>query len=95
VPSKIDATIASMNGYHAKFRPKSDTNRHHSGDITAEELGEVMKSLGLSPSDSELRDLVAEADVNNDGSIDFPGVSCKSPFFMGSQQLTSNQSFST
>lgn len=40
-----------------------------------------MKSLGLSPSDSELQDLVAEADVNKDGSIDFPGVSCKFPCF--------------
>lgn len=34
-----------------------------------------MKSLGLSPSDSELHDLIAEADVNKDGSIDFPGRS--------------------
>lgn len=30
-----------------------------------------MKSLGLSPSDSELHDLIAEADLNKDGSIDF------------------------
>lgn len=43
------------------------------GDITAEELGEVMKGLGLNPSDSELHDLIAEADVNKDGSIDFNG----------------------
>lgn len=43
------------------------------GDITAEELGEVMKSLGLNPSDSELHDLVAEADVDNNGCIDFDG----------------------
>lgn len=33
-----------------------------------------MKSLGLAPSDSELNDLIAEADVNNNGSIDFTGV---------------------
>jgi calmodulin len=47
---------------------------HNIGDITAEELGEVMKSLGLAPSDSELNDLIAEADVNNNGSIDFNGL---------------------
>jgi calmodulin len=45
-----------------------------SGDITAEELGEVMKGLGLNPSESELHDLIAEADVNNNGSIDFNGT---------------------
>lgn len=33
-----------------------------------------MRGLGLNPSDSELHDLIAEADVNKDGSIDFNGV---------------------
>ncbi|KAG7284816.1 hypothetical protein NEMBOFW57_009431 [Staphylotrichum longicolle] len=41
------------------------------GDITAAELGQVMRELGLNPSESELRDLVNEADLNNDGVISF------------------------
>jgi calmodulin len=41
------------------------------GDITASELGEVMRELGLNPSEAELRDLVSEVDVNNDGVISF------------------------
>ncbi|KAL2270086.1 hypothetical protein VTJ83DRAFT_2270 [Remersonia thermophila] len=41
------------------------------GDITADELGEVMRELGLNPTASELRDLVNEADLNNDGVISF------------------------
>ncbi|KAK4101227.1 EF-hand [Parathielavia hyrcaniae] len=41
------------------------------GDITAAELGQVMRELGLKPSDDELRDLVNEADLNSDGVISF------------------------
>jgi len=44
------------------------------GDITAAELGQVMRELGLNPSESELRDLVNEADLNNDGVISFDGA---------------------
>ncbi|RKU47078.1 hypothetical protein DL546_009181 [Coniochaeta pulveracea] len=56
----------------AQFREVFDLfDKDRTGDITADELGEVMKSLGLAPSDSELNDLIAEADVNNNGSIDF------------------------
>lgn len=32
-----------------------------------------MKELGLNPTESELRDLVNEADLNNDGVISFEG----------------------
>jgi calmodulin len=41
------------------------------GDITADELGEVMRELGLNPSEAELHDLVNEADLNSDGVISF------------------------
>jgi hypothetical protein len=44
------------------------------GDITAAELGQVMRELGLNPSDAELNDLVNEADLNNDGVISFDGM---------------------
>ncbi|KXH43648.1 calmodulin [Colletotrichum simmondsii] len=43
------------------------------GDITAQELGEVMRSLGLNPSDTELNDMVNEVDADNNGTIDFNG----------------------
>jgi calmodulin len=54
------------------------------GDITAQELGEVMKSLGLNPSDSELQDIVNEADLNKDGVINFEGSFRHLPSFLPS-----------
>lgn len=42
-----------------------------SGAISTKELGEVMRSLGQSPSDIELRDMIKEVDVDLSGSIDF------------------------
>jgi calmodulin len=45
------------------------------GSITADELGAVMKQLGLAPSDTELQDLINEADTNKDGVINFDGWS--------------------
>jgi hypothetical protein len=33
-----------------------------------------MRELGLNPSDAELKDLVNEADLNNDGVISFDGM---------------------
>lgn len=42
-----------------------------SGTISSRELGNLMKSLGQSPTEAELRDLVNEIDINGDGEIDF------------------------
>jgi len=42
-----------------------------SGTITAHELGEIMRSLGQNPSDSELQDMINEVDIDHSGSIDF------------------------
>lgn len=44
-----------------------------SGEITAKELGEIMRSLGQDPSDSELKDMVNEVDTDKSGTIDFQG----------------------
>ncbi|OCL00910.1 calmodulin [Cenococcum geophilum 1.58] len=41
------------------------------GEITSEELGEMMRSLGLEPSETELQDIINEVDLDNTGSIDF------------------------
>ncbi|KAF3883761.1 MULTISPECIES: EF-hand domain-containing protein [Nostocales] len=42
-----------------------------SGAISANELGQVMRSLGQSPNDTDLRDMIKEVDVDLSGSIDF------------------------
>ncbi|OJJ59963.1 hypothetical protein ASPSYDRAFT_44365 [Aspergillus sydowii CBS 593.65] len=41
------------------------------GDISAEELGEVMRSLGQNPTETELKDMVDELDLDRTGTIDF------------------------
>lgn len=46
---------------------------NHTGEITAEELREVMRSLGQNPTESELQDIVNELDVDHTGTIDFDG----------------------
>nr|8OSI_A Chain A, mNeonGreen,Calmodulin,Protein kinase domain-containing protein [synthetic construct] len=42
------------------------------GQITTKELGTVMRSLDLNPSESELQDMINEVDAGGDGTIDFP-----------------------
>ena len=42
-----------------------------SGAISVDELGNVMRSLGQTPTSTELRDLIKEVDVDRSGSIDF------------------------
>lgn len=44
------------------------------GDISAEELGEVMRSLGQNPTETELRDMIDELDLDRTGTIDFDGL---------------------
>lgn len=41
------------------------------GYITIKELGEIMKSLGQIPSETELEDMINEVDVDGNGNIDF------------------------
>ncbi|CAD0082067.1 unnamed protein product, partial [Aureobasidium vineae] len=47
--------------------PKEDG----SGTISAEELRNVMKSIGENLSDSEIDEMIKEADANGDGNIDY------------------------
>ena len=51
----------------------TDDSVFRSGEITAKELGEIMRSLGQDPSDSELKDMVNEVDTDKSGTIDFQG----------------------
>jgi Ca2+-binding EF-hand superfamily protein len=41
------------------------------GGVSAEELGQVMRSLGQSPNETDLRDMIKEVDVDLSGTIDF------------------------
>ena len=41
------------------------------GTITTKELGTVMRSLGQSPTDEELKDMLNEVDIDGNGIIDF------------------------
>eukprot|EP01065_Artemidia_motanka_P021933 TRINITY_DN2614_c2_g1_i1.p1 TRINITY_DN2614_c2_g1~~TRINITY_DN2614_c2_g1_i1.p1 ORF type:complete len:151 (+),score=27.77 TRINITY_DN2614_c2_g1_i1:108-560(+) len=43
-----------------------------SGSISVDELGEVMRSVGQACSDDEIQRLIKEADMDNNGVIDFP-----------------------
>ena len=43
------------------------------GEISAEELGDIMRSLGQKPTHAECEDIVNELDTDNNGTIDFEG----------------------
>jgi Ca2+-binding EF-hand superfamily protein len=52
--------MGTFNLPHVLLIPGSKIdNCHVLGTITAQELGEIMKSLGQNPSDSELQDMVS------------------------------------
>ncbi|KAL9125382.1 MAG: hypothetical protein Q9217_005405 [Psora testacea] len=57
--------LADLRAAFALFDDNGD------GEITAAELGSVMRSLGLKPSDTELQDLMNEIDVDRSGTISF------------------------
>lgn len=48
--------------------------------ISQEQLYQVMHTIGQNPSETELKDMINEIDINGDGSIDFPGMFTL-PFF--------------
>ena len=46
------------------------------GQITSKELGTVMRNLGQSPSEEELKQMIREVDLNGNGTIDFKEFMC-------------------
>lgn len=46
-------------------------DKDNSGSISASELATVMRSLGLSPSEAEVADLMNEIDVDGNHAIEF------------------------
>ncbi|XP_023037758.1 neo-calmodulin [Drosophila willistoni] len=43
----------------------------HTGNITAVEMGNVMRSIGQLPTEAELYDLIDTVDLDGDGEVDF------------------------
>eukprot|EP00435_Cladocopium_sp_Y103_P011156 s4638_g2.t3 len=56
-------------GYGLAFRL---FDHNSDGVITSSELGTVMRSLGQSPTDADLRGMISQADSDGTGTIDFP-----------------------
>ena len=54
---------------HKKAFDLLDKNKD--GDITTSELGAAMKSIGLSPSEAELQDMIKSVDADASGTLDF------------------------
>ena len=46
-------------------------DKDRDGKITTKELGTVMRNLGQNPSESELTEMIAEVDLDGNGTIDF------------------------
>jgi calmodulin len=46
-------------------------DKDHSGSITLDELKAVMRSLGDSPTDAEVKKIISEVDADNNGTIEF------------------------
>lgn len=46
-------------------------DRNGDGHISAQELGTVMRQLGFSPSDKEIRRMIAEVDKNTNSMVEF------------------------
>jgi calmodulin len=47
---------------------------NYPGQITAAELSEVMRALGQNPTESELQAIIDEADLDNNGALEFSGM---------------------
>ncbi|AEC09928.1 Calmodulin-like protein 12 [Arabidopsis thaliana] len=51
-------------------------DKNGDGSITKKELGTMMRSIGEKPTKADLQDLMNEADLDGDGTIDFPEFLC-------------------
>ncbi|KAL9107867.1 MAG: hypothetical protein Q9227_007285 [Pyrenula ochraceoflavens] len=51
-----------------------NTEQDIKSTISTSELGDIMRSLGLNASETEVQDIVNEIDADNNGTIDFDGL---------------------
>lgn len=58
-------------------------DKNGDGTISSEELGSVMRSLGLNPSEGEIMDMIDSADIDKDGSVDLNEFISLMPKFLG------------
>jgi Ca2+-binding EF-hand superfamily protein len=65
-----------------------------SGDISSEELGQVMRSLGQSANETELRETIEEVDLDKSGTIDFEEFKMLMVSDSGDRQSRLKMSFS-
>jgi len=66
--SKLNLTSSQLENLKEAF---ALFDKDGDGSITSKELGEVMKNLGQTPTEDDLKDLVNEVDGDGDGTIDF------------------------
>lgn len=59
---------SQLNSYREAF---SLFDKDRDGKITSRELGTVMRSLGQTPTEAEISDMINEIDIDNDGTVDF------------------------
>ncbi|CAF3714513.1 unnamed protein product, partial [Adineta steineri] len=70
--SQLDDAIASLRTSVTQFRHVFDLfDKNGDGNIDANEIGQVMRSLGLNPTNKEIADLIAEVDKNGNQRLDF------------------------
>ena len=47
-------------------------DKDYNGVITPKELGIIMQSISLNPTESEIKEMINEAETDQSGSVDFP-----------------------
>uniref|UniRef100_A0A7S1THJ8 EF-hand domain-containing protein n=1 Tax=Compsopogon caeruleus TaxID=31354 RepID=A0A7S1THJ8_9RHOD len=66
--SSLDLTEETIKEFREAFQL---FDKNNDGSISAQELGVVMRSMGQSPSDAELQQMINEVDADGNGMIDF------------------------
>ena len=66
--TKLKLTKQQIEDFREAF---SLFDHDENGSISAKELGEVLRALGQDPSDTELRDMINEVDVDGNGTVEF------------------------